>query len=89
MKILSLINILILLISIQQFAQDTKDKTTKNKKFTIDNCVNEFNWNDTISTNVGYQYWFFNKDFIDGRTIKMSVVAPHSATHEPHKHVRG
>ena len=34
-----------------------------------------------LSTNVGYQYWFFNKDFIDGRTIKMSVVAPHSATH--------
>ena len=38
------------------------------------------------STKVGYQYWFADRDFIDGRTLKMSVVAPHSATHPPHSH---
>jgi mannose-6-phosphate isomerase-like protein (cupin superfamily) len=37
-------------------------------------------------TKVGYQYWFADKNFLDGRTIKLSVVAPHSATHPPHKH---
>jgi quercetin dioxygenase-like cupin family protein len=26
------------------------------------------------------------KDFLDGRTLKMSVVKPHEATHPPHKH---
>ena len=40
----------------------------------------------TKKTSVGYQYWFVDKDFIDGRTLKMSVVAPHQATHAPHKH---
>lgn len=42
---------------------------------------------DTVKTKVGYQYWFADKDFIDGRTLKMSVVAPHKATHAPHKHI--
>jgi mannose-6-phosphate isomerase-like protein (cupin superfamily) len=39
------------------------------------------------STKVGYQYWFVDKDFLDGRTLKMSVVAPHEATHLPHRHL--
>jgi mannose-6-phosphate isomerase-like protein (cupin superfamily) len=68
------------------FAQESDDSVSWQKQWTISNCVNEFNWNDTVGTNVGYQYWFFDKDFIDGRTLKMSVVAPHSATHKPHKH---
>ncbi|MBN2236925.1 MAG: cupin domain-containing protein [Bacteroidales bacterium] len=42
---------------------------------------------DTVQTKVGYQYWFADKNFIDGRTLKMSVVAPHQATHAPHKHI--
>lgn len=37
-------------------------------------------------TKVGYQYWFADKNFLDGRTIKLSVVDPNSATHPPHKH---
>lgn len=56
------------------------------KKWTIDNCVNEFNPEKTVKTNAGYQYWFADKDFIDGRTLKLSVVKPHDATHAPHKH---
>jgi mannose-6-phosphate isomerase-like protein (cupin superfamily) len=54
--------------------------------FTIENCVNQFSVDGIEKTKVGYQYWFADKNFLDGRTIKLSVVAPHSATHPPHKH---
>lgn len=56
------------------------------KVFTIENCVNKFDMDKTIKTNAGYQYWFVDKNFIDGRTLKMSVVAPNQATHAPHAH---
>ncbi len=56
------------------------------KRWTIDSCVNQFNPARIESTKVGYQYWFANKEFLDGRTLKMSVVAPHKATHPPHAH---
>jgi mannose-6-phosphate isomerase-like protein (cupin superfamily) len=55
-------------------------------RYTIGNCVNTFTISGIESTKVGYQYWFVNRDFIDGRTLKMSVVAPHEATHPPHHH---
>jgi quercetin dioxygenase-like cupin family protein len=58
----------------------------KNNKYTIDNCVNAFDQSKIESTKVGYQYWFADKNFLDGRTLKMSVVAPHKATHAPHRH---
>jgi quercetin dioxygenase-like cupin family protein len=54
--------------------------------FTIDNCVNEFSLDRIEKTKAGYQYWFADKKFIDGRTVKLSVVAPHQATHAPHRH---
>jgi len=57
------------------------------RKFTLENCVNQFSLADTVNTNVGYQYWFVDKDFLDGRTLKMSVVAPNKSTHAPHKHL--
>ena len=57
-----------------------------NKEYTIENSVNEFKMEGTKQTSVGYQYWFADKDFIDGRTLKMSVVAPNQATHAPHTH---
>ncbi|QOD60211.1 cupin domain-containing protein [Polaribacter haliotis] len=56
------------------------------KEYTIENCVNTFNKEEVKPTKVGYQYWFADKDFLDGRTLKMSVVAPGKATHPPHKH---
>jgi mannose-6-phosphate isomerase-like protein (cupin superfamily) len=55
-------------------------------KYTIDNCVNTFSTDKTIKTSAGYQYWFVDKNFLDGRTIKLSVVKPHDATHAPHSH---
>jgi quercetin dioxygenase-like cupin family protein len=60
--------------------------TAPASRYTIDNCVNTFNEAKVEPTKVGYQYWFVDKDFVDGRTLKMSVVAPRSATHPPHVH---
>lgn len=54
--------------------------------FNIENCVSQFSFEDTVQTKVGYQYWFVDKNFLDGRTLKMSVVKPHAATHAPHTH---
>jgi quercetin dioxygenase-like cupin family protein len=68
------------------FSQEIKDTLTKHKNYTIDNCVTEFSMSKTQKTAVGYQFWFADKNFIDGRTLKMSVVEPNSATHPPHKH---
>jgi quercetin dioxygenase-like cupin family protein len=68
----------------QSAASITAD--TSHKEFAIENCVNAFNPAKVESTAVGYQYWFVDKHFLDGRTVKMSVVAPHSATHSPHSH---
>jgi mannose-6-phosphate isomerase-like protein (cupin superfamily) len=55
-------------------------------RYTIDNCVNSFSMADTVRTAAGYQYWYADKKFADGKTLKLSVVAPHSATHSPHAH---
>jgi quercetin dioxygenase-like cupin family protein len=64
------------------FGQNEKGE----KKYSIENCVNVFDSTKTQKTDAGFQYWFADKDFIDGRTLKMSVVAPHKATHAPHVH---
>ncbi len=61
-------------------------QTSKTKVYTIENSVNRFNVSNIESTKVGYQYWFADKNFLDGRTLKMSVVKPYAATHEPHRH---
>ncbi len=55
-------------------------------KYTLKNCVNTFTASRAESTKAGYRYWFIDKDFLDGRTVKMSVVKPHDATHPPHRH---
>ena len=59
----------------------------KSTTFTIHNCVNEFSIAGIESTKAGYQYWFADRNFIDGRTLKLSVVKPHEATHPPHAHI--
>lgn len=82
-KILLSASIIILFCVVDTKAQATQE----NEKFNIENCVNIFDSTKTINTKVGYQYWFVDKNFLDGRTLKMSVVEPKSATHPPHKHV--
>lgn len=68
-------------------AQNKADSAKVEKHYTIENCVTEFSKDKAIKTQAGYQFWFADADFIDGRTLKMSVVAPFSATHPPHKHM--
>jgi mannose-6-phosphate isomerase-like protein (cupin superfamily) len=55
-------------------------------KYTIDTVVNSFDKEQVQPTKVGYQYWFADKAFAEGKTLKLSVVKPHSATHDPHTH---
>lgn len=55
-------------------------------RYTIDNCVNTFSMPGVEKTRAGSQYWFFDKTFADGKTLKLSVVGPHLATHAPHRH---
>jgi len=54
--------------------------------YSIDNMVNTFDMEKTEPTAVGYKYWFADKAFADGKTLKLSVVNPNSATHAPHAH---
>jgi len=56
------------------------------KKFTIENCVNQFSMEGVEESKTGYKYWFADKNFIDGRTLKLSVVKPGLKTHAPHVH---
>jgi mannose-6-phosphate isomerase-like protein (cupin superfamily) len=76
----------ILIISLQ--AQSNSGDTAKNDstKYTINNCINKFSIDKIEKTKAGYQYWFADKDLADGKTLKMSVVKPHGATHPPHVH---
>lgn len=66
-------------LAMSAFAQEKPQRT-------IDECVNSFDPARVDSTKVGYQYWFVDRNFLDGRTLKMSVVNPKSATHAPHTH---
>jgi len=77
---------LILLINSSIWAQEKESYKFDSTNYSIENCVNEFSMDGIEKTKVGYQYWFADKNFLDGRTIKLSVVSPHSATHPPHKH---
>lgn len=78
--------IFLFLFPVGLFGQESAKAVHQGKDFTIDNCVNEFSPGKVESTKVGYQYWFVDRNFIDGRTLKMSVVRPHEATHPPHSH---
>lgn len=80
---------IVILLLVSGFVLSVNSQTGKSpakKEFTIDNCVNTLDKEKTVPTKVGYQYWFAGKEFIDGRTLKLSVVAPRSATHPPHSH---
>ncbi|MEW6651847.1 MAG: cupin domain-containing protein [Bacteroidota bacterium] len=76
---MKIVLLLISLLSITAFAQENKD-------FTIDNCVSTFDISKLEITKAGYQFWFVDKNFLDGRTIKLSSVAPNSDAHPPHAH---
>ncbi len=54
--------------------------------YSIGNCVNSFKPAGVEPTKAGYQYWFAGREFAGGKTVKLSVVRPHEATHPPHSH---
>lgn len=78
--------VLLLLLTPAAFYAGRQSAAQKQKTYTIENSVNEFDMKKVEPTQAGYQYWFADKDFIDGRTLKLSVVAPGKATHAPHRH---
>lgn len=55
-------------------------------KYTLDNTVNTFDMDKAEETRNGYRYWFADKQLADGKTLKLSVVAPGKGTHAPHEH---
>lgn len=69
-------------------AQEASRKIpTDGNKYNLENCINQFDMNQSTKTAVGYQYWFIAQNFLeDGLTVKMSVVGPKLATHAPHRH---
>lgn len=54
--------------------------------YTLDNSAKTFAPDDVEKTAAGYQYWFFDKTFAEGRTIKLSVIGPRQRSHAPHQH---
>jgi quercetin dioxygenase-like cupin family protein len=54
--------------------------------YTLDTCVTAFDPAKTEKTAVGYSFWFADRKLANGKTLKLSVVAPKSATHAPHHH---
>ena len=82
--------VLILTFMLNRIDAQTESKRTSKSDstiYSIKNCVNTFNPDKIEKTKVGYQYWFADKKFADGKTVKLSVVEPHSATHSPHRHI--
>ncbi len=81
------VGIIAVLAAVGASAQDTAPSgSSPDRYYTLSTCVNEFTPARIESTKAGYQYWFVGKEFLDGRTLKMSVVQPHTATHPPHRH---
>ena len=78
--------LLLLLVAPAAFYAGRQSAAQGRKTYTIGNSVNEFDMKKVEQTQAGYQYWFADKEFIDGRTLKLSVVAPGKATHAPHRH---
>ncbi len=66
--------------------ENKKSEKFPDKKFTLENCVSEYSEEKSDETKSGHRFWFVDKEFIDGRTIKLSAVKPFGATHPPHTH---
>jgi len=90
MKICRLVSITVLLVSSMWSAALSQSSTVRPERdslqSSINRLVNEFSMKSVEKTAVGYQYWFVGKEMADGKTLKMSVVKPHSAAHAPHVH---
>ena len=61
-------------------------QTPTDKTYSFEDCVTTYSDEQAQETQVGHQFYFADKDFTDGRTIKLSVVDPGKSTHAPHQH---
>ena len=86
LRITVLISLILFMFSQIGYSQVETNKSMVKKDFTIENCVNEYSVEKSDKTKSGHRFWFADKDFIDGRTIKLSAVKPGTATHPPHAH---
>ena len=84
---LSVFILIILFTGIKAQTNSESLQVHDSTSYSIENCINTFDPAKTEKTKVGYQYWFADKKFADGKTVKLSVVEPHSATHAPHRHI--
>ena len=82
----ALVPLMLLLLAPAALPVQERRAPQKARTYTIENSVNEFNREAAKPTKAGYEYWFADKDFVDGRTLKLSVVEPGKATHAPHRH---
>lgn len=88
MKMISQIIMLILISGICMMASGQSGPVSElkdSKVYTIDNCVNQFTFDDTVRTAAGYQYWFVDKMFLDGRTL----AGPYSSFYCPPNSLHG
>ena len=60
--------------------------TPTDKTYSFEDCVTTYSEEQAQETQVGHQFYFADKNFTDGRTIKLSVVDPGKSTHAPHQH---
>lgn len=54
--------------------------------YPIERCVNAYHPNRAEPVPVGHQYWFADRHFAGGNTVKLSAVRPGQRMHEPHRH---
>lgn len=54
--------------------------------YSIANCVHPYDPTKVEPTRSGYVYWFADANLAEGKTVKLSVVGPHLASHPPHRH---
>lgn len=74
--------VIFLCMAIPLYAQ----QTPTDKTYSFEDCVTTYSEEHAQETKVGHQFYFADKNFTDGRTIKMSVVDPGKSTHAPHQH---
>ena len=54
--------------------------------YPIERCVKAYVPVKAETVPVGHQYWFADRNFAGGNTIKLSAVNPGLRMHEPHRH---
>ncbi|MBS0633589.1 MAG: cupin domain-containing protein [Verrucomicrobia bacterium] len=49
-------------------------------------CVHPYDATKNKPTPSGFVHWFADESLANGKTVKLSVVGPHLASHLPHRH---